>query len=70
MIQEDAIKLAQEVSHGWWLDDEKLKRFADLVEAEFMNKLIAHPNICRQIIDAGMLSSNPAGFKARGLKTK
>jgi hypothetical protein len=47
-----------------------LEKFAKLVEERLMDKLIAHPSICRQIIDAGLLSSNPAGFKARGLKTK
>ena len=34
-------------------------------EQKFMDNLIAHPAICRQIIDAGLLASNPAGFKER-----
>jgi hypothetical protein len=67
---DETIALAQTISDGWWLDDDKLKAFADLIRTDFMDKLIAHPSICRQIIDAGLLSSNPAGFKARGLKTK
>jgi hypothetical protein len=26
--------MAETISHGWWLDDEKLKAFADLVRAD------------------------------------
>jgi hypothetical protein len=45
---------------------EQMQAFAKLVEAKFMDKLIAHPAIVRQIVDAGMLSSDPAGLKKRG----
>lgn len=51
--------------HDWVCYPEDIKRFADLVRADFMDKLVAHPSICRQIIDAGMLSSHPSGFKKR-----
>jgi hypothetical protein len=30
----DTIDMAETISHGWWLDDEKLKAFADLVRAD------------------------------------
>ena len=43
-----------------------LQRFADRVETNFMDKLIAHPSICRQIIDAGLLASDPGGLRQRG----
>jgi len=49
-----------------WVMDNAWYRFAKLLEERFMDRLVAHPSICRQIIDAGMLSSNPAGFKKRG----
>jgi hypothetical protein len=29
-----AIEMAETISHGWWLDDEKLKAFEDLVRAD------------------------------------
>ena len=77
MTKDEIIEMANqaELCQCIWIDDEgpeiaSLVAFAKLVEERFMDKLIAHPSICRQIIDAGVLSSNPAGFKARGLKTK
>jgi hypothetical protein len=30
----DTIDMAETISHGWWLDDEKLKAFAELVRAD------------------------------------
>ena len=39
--------------------------FARLVQTRFMDHMIAHPEIVRQIIDAGLLSSDPAGLKHR-----
>jgi len=30
----DTIDMAETISHGWWLDDEKLKAFADLVRTD------------------------------------
>ena len=32
MTNEEAIELAQTISNGWWLDDDKLETFAKLVE--------------------------------------
>jgi len=31
MTQDEIIKMAKTLSDGWWLDDEKLERFAKLV---------------------------------------
>jgi hypothetical protein len=33
MTKDDIIRMAETQSHGWWLDDEKLERFANLVAA-------------------------------------
>jgi hypothetical protein len=30
----DTIDMAETISHGWWLDDEKLKAFEALVRAD------------------------------------
>jgi hypothetical protein len=30
----DTIDMAETISHGWWLDDEKLKAFVALVRAD------------------------------------
>ena len=32
------MEMAQTISHGWWLDDNKLEAFADLVRADERNK--------------------------------
>jgi len=49
--------------------DLELMRMVEMaVEAErqrFMEELMKNPAICRQIIDAGMLASDPAGLKKR-----
>jgi hypothetical protein len=34
----DTIDMAETISHGWWLDDEKLKAFAELVRADERNR--------------------------------
>ena len=31
MTKDDIIRMAETQSHGWWLDDEKLEHFANLV---------------------------------------
>lgn len=50
--------------------DDELRRMVEMaVEAErqrFMDELMKNPAICRQIIDAGMMASDPAGLKKRG----
>ena len=45
-----------------------LKRFEHTIEANFMDKLTAHPALARQIVDAHNLASYPAGLKKRELK--
>mgnify|MGYP003344609482 CR=1 FL=1 len=42
-----------------------LEMFADLITGSFMDRLVAHPSICKQIVDAGVLWSYPEGFKKR-----
>jgi hypothetical protein len=39
----DTIDMAETISHGWWLDDEKLKAFADLVRADEREQALAAP---------------------------
>ena len=34
----DTIDMAETISHGWWLDDEKLKAFEALVRADERNR--------------------------------
>jgi len=34
----DTIDMAETISHGWWLDDEKLKAFEALVRADEREK--------------------------------
>jgi hypothetical protein len=47
---------------------EQMQAFAHLVQSEFMDKLIAHPALARQIVDAHNLASDPAGLKKREAK--
>jgi hypothetical protein len=56
----DTIDMAETISHGWWLDDEKLKAFAELVredEREACAKVCEEPgwnaaNWCAKAIRA------------------
>ena len=34
MTREEIIRMAREAGIGWWLDDNKLERFADLIAAQ------------------------------------
>ena len=46
MTKDDIIKLAEKLSHGWWLDDEKLERFANLVAAHKAEVALAEAYRC------------------------
>jgi hypothetical protein len=41
------IDMAETISHGWWLDDEKLKAFEALVRADERNQQPAVPDAMR-----------------------
>lgn len=47
MKKEDAIKLAGTLSHGWWLDDEEITVFANLVEKRVCDELA---KACKDIV--------------------
>jgi len=39
----DTIDMAETISHGWWLDDEKLKAFEAFVRADEREQALATP---------------------------
>jgi len=47
----DTIDMAETISHGWWLDDEKLKAFAALVRAD-------EREACAKVCDARYMGDN------------
>lgn len=53
MTQDEIIEMAQTLSHGWWLDDEKLEAFAKLVAARTLMN-----------IDPSSFMSYQEGFEA------
>ena len=46
MTKDDIIKLAETLSHGWWLDDEHLEAFAALVAAHKAEVALAEAYRC------------------------
>ena len=46
------IEMAETLSHGWWLDDEKLERFAELVRAD-------EREACAKIANGGADGEDP-----------
>ena len=46
MTKNDIIKLAETLSHGWWLDDEHLEAFAALVAAHKAEVALAEAYRC------------------------
>jgi hypothetical protein len=66
----DTIDMAETISHGWWLDDEKLKAFAELIRADERE---ACAKVCYELPwkDMGHIPSNlafAAAIRARGAK--
>ena len=54
------MEMAQTISHGWWLDDNKLEAFADLVRADERDKWMertANMNIIEMARQAGFLTN-------------
>jgi hypothetical protein len=47
----DTIDMAETISHGWWLDDEKLKAFEALVRAD-------EREACAKVCDARYMGDN------------
>lgn len=47
MKQEEAVKLAEGLSIGWWLNDENLTAFANLVEKRLCDELA---KVCKDIV--------------------
>ena len=46
MTKADIIKLAETLSHGWWLDDEHLEDFANLIAAHKAEVALAEAYRC------------------------
>ena len=46
MTKDDILKLAETLSHGWWLDDEHLEAFAALVAAHKAEVITAEAYRC------------------------
>jgi hypothetical protein len=65
----DTIDMAETISHGWWLDDEKLKAFEALVRADERE---ACAKVCDRMaarcndIRAAALDSAADNIRARG----
>jgi len=53
----DTIDMAETISHGWWLDDEKLKAFADLVRADERE---ACAKVCGELVPNMSRTANDA----------
>ena len=53
MTKDDVIRMAETQLHRWWLSDEKLERFANLVAAHEREE-------CAKFIESTDLSSLPA----------
>lgn len=64
MTKADIIKLAETLSHGWWLDDEHLEDFANLVAAAERDKLQSAAEWCRMCERKGVFYGKATGDEA------
>ena len=59
----EIMEMAQTISHGWWLDDDKLEAFAKLVREDEREKFLG---ALRQLHDSYSLASDPTSIRERG----